>query len=89
MPGKVREIWEEFRNVVVGRNSFLDAILPPIVFLLLNGFFGFQVALWGALVLAVLIAGLRLWNKKSVVYALAGVVSVGLAVGIALLPGQV
>jgi hypothetical protein len=88
MPSKAGELWEEFRTVVIGQNSFLDAILPPIVFLLLNGLISFQAAIWGALVLAALIAVLRLWNKKSLFYALAGVGSVGLAVVIALLLGK-
>jgi hypothetical protein len=88
MPSKARELWEEFRTVVIGQNSFIDAILPPIVFLLLNGLISFQAALWGALVLSVLIAVLRLWNKQSLFYALAGVGSVGLAVTIALLLGR-
>lgn len=85
MLDKSRELWEEFRAVVVEQNSFLDAILPPIVFLLLNELISFQAAMWGALVLSVLIAVLRLWNKQSLFYALSGVGSVGLAVAIALL----
>jgi hypothetical protein len=88
MPNKALEIWEEFRTVVVRQNSFLDAILPPIVVLLLNGVIGFEVALWGALTVSVLIAALRLWKGKSVLYALAGVVSVGLALTIALVLGR-
>lgn len=85
MLDKSRELWEEFRAVVVEQNSFLDAILPPIVFLLLNELISFQAAMWGALVLSVLIAVLRLWNKQSLFYALSGVGSVGLAVATALL----
>lgn len=88
MLDKLRELWEEFRAVVVEKNSFIDAILPPIFFLLLNGLLSFQAAMWGALVLAVLIAVLRLWNKQSLFYALAGVGSVGLAVAVALLLGR-
>lgn len=88
MPSKLRELWDEFRAVVVRQNSVLDAILSPIVFLLLNGLISFQAAMWGALVLSVLIAVLRLWNKQSLFYALAGVGSVGLAVTIALLLGR-
>jgi len=88
MLDKSRELWKEFRVVVVEQNSFLDAILPPIIFLLLNGLISFQAAMWGALVLSVLIAVLRLWNKQSLFYALAGVGSVGLAVAIALLLGR-
>lgn len=85
MLDKSRELWEEFRTIVVEKNSFLDAILPPIIFLLLNELVSFQAAMGGALVLAMLIAVLRLWNKQSLFYALSGVGSVGLAVAIALL----
>lgn len=88
MPSKTRELWEEFHAVVVAQNSFLDAILPPIIFLLLNGLVSFQAALWGALILSALIAALRLWHRKSLFYALAGVGSIGLAVVIALLLGR-
>jgi hypothetical protein len=31
---KSRELLDEFRAVFAGRNSFLNAILPPILFLL-------------------------------------------------------
>jgi hypothetical protein len=55
---------------------------------LLNGLSGFQSALWGALVLSLLNAAFRLWNKKSPLYAFSGVVGVGLAVGIALYLGR-
>jgi len=88
MPSKAREVWEELSTVIVGQNSFLDAILPPIIFLLLNGLISFQAAIWGALVLSALIAVLRLWYRKSLFYALAGVGSIGLAVIIALLLGR-
>ena len=84
---KSRELLEEFR-AVVGQNSVLDAILPPIVFLLLNGLISFQAAMWGALIFSALIAVLRLWKKQSLWYSLAGVVSVGLAVAVAALLGK-
>jgi hypothetical protein len=85
---KSRELFDEFRSVVIGQNSFLDAILPPIVFLLLNGLISFQAAMWGGLVVSALTAVLRLWNKQSLAYAFAGVLSVGLAVAIASLLGR-
>lgn len=88
MPDKALELWEEFRTIVVKKNSFLDAIAPPIVFLLLHELAGFQAAMWGALVLAMLIAGLRVWNKQSLFYALSGIGSVGLAVAIAVWLGR-
>ena len=88
MLDKMRELREEFYTVVLEQNSVLDAILPPIVFLLLNELISFQAAMWGALVLSALIAALRLWNKQSLFYALSGVGSVGLAVAIALWLGR-
>ena len=37
---KVREILEELRMVLAGRSSFLDSLLPPILFVLLNAHLG-------------------------------------------------
>ena len=80
-PGKCRELLEEFR-LVLGNGSLLDAILPPAIFLIVNGIFGFQAAMWTSLGLAVVIAGLRLGRGQSMYYALAGIGSIGLAIGI-------
>jgi len=80
---KWHELLEEIRTVFTGRNSFFDAILPPIIFLLINGLVGFQAAMWSALILAVSIAILRVIRKQSLIYALAGVGSVAVAIGIA------
>lgn len=85
---KSRELWEEFQAVVVEQNRFLDTLLPPIVFLLINKLISFQAAMWGALALSALIAVLRLRNKQSLFYTLFGVGSVGLAVAMALLLGR-
>ena len=49
---KWHELLEEIRTVFTGRNSFFDAILPPIIFLLINGLVGFQAAMWSALLLS-------------------------------------
>jgi len=49
---------------------------------------GFQAAMWISLGLAVLIAGLRLWRGQSLLYALAGIGSVGLAILIVWLLGR-
>jgi hypothetical protein len=80
-PGKVRELLEEFR-LVLGKGGLLDAILPPVIFLIVNSIFGFQAAMWTTLGLAGVIAGLRLWRGQSLLYALGGIGSVGLAIGI-------
>lgn len=85
---KWREILEELRTVFTGRNSFLDAILPPIIFLVVNGLVGFQAAMWSALVISGLIALGRIIRKQSLTYALAGVGSVALAIGVAWFLGR-
>ena len=87
MPSKARELLEEFR-AVTGKVGLLDTILPPILFLLLNGLAGFAAAMIGALGLSVLIAFLRLRRGQSLLYALAGMGSVGLAIALALLLGR-
>ena len=85
--GKLQELLDEFR-LVQGKSSLLDAILPPVIFLLFNGLFGFQAAIWASLGLAVLIGVLRLWRGKNILYALAGIGSVGLAIAIVWLLGR-
>lgn len=85
---KWRELLDEFRTVFSGQNSFLDAILPPIIFLLVNGLVSFQAAMWSALALSVVIAISRLIRKQSLLYALAGVGSVAAAIGIAWFLGK-
>ncbi len=85
---KWRELLDELRIVFAGRNSFLDAILPPIIFLVINGLVGFQAAMWSALALSVVIAIVRAIRKQSLLYALAGVGSVAIAIGIAWFLGK-
>jgi hypothetical protein len=85
---KSRELLDELRTVFAGRNSFLDAILPPILFLLVNGLAGFQAATWSALGLSIVIAAARIFRKQSLIYALAGVGSVAVAIGIAWFLGK-
>jgi len=85
---KSRELLDEFRAVFAGRNSFLDAILPPILFLLVNGLAGFQAAMWSALALSVVFAVVRIVRKQSLLYALAGVGSVVVAIGIVWILGK-
>ena len=84
---KGRELLEEFR-MVTGRVGLLDTILPPVLFLMLNNFISFQTAMIGSLAIAIMIGILRLFLKQSLVYALAGIGSVGLAIAMAYLFGR-
>jgi hypothetical protein len=63
MPDKARELLEEFR-AVTGKVGLLDTILPPMLFLLLNGLAGFNAAMIGALGLSFVIAVLRLRRSR-------------------------
>ena len=87
LKNKSLELLEEFRTVL-GKVGLLDTILPPVLFLILNSFIGFQAAVGGALTLAVLIAVVRLRRKQSLLYSLAGIGSVGLALALAWLLGR-
>ena len=85
---KVREIVEELRMVLAGRSSFLDSLLPPLFFVLLNLIWGVQVAIWASLGLAVVIAIYRLFRRQSLLYALGGAGGVALAAAVAYLLGR-
>jgi len=85
---KSLELLDELRTVFTGRNAFLDAILPPIIFLLVNGLVNFQAAMWSSLIVSVVIAAVRILRKQSLLYALAGVGSVAVAIGIAWFLGK-
>ncbi len=85
---KWHELLDEIRFVFAGRNSFLDAVLPPIIFLLVNGLVGFQAAMGSALAVSIVFAIVRIVRKQSLWYALAGVGSVAVAIGIAWFLGR-
>jgi hypothetical protein len=76
--GKVRELSEEFRTVVVGRSNITDSIVPPLVFVVINALSGLQYAIAGSLAFALLIALIRLSRHQPVRYALGGVGAVAL-----------
>jgi len=83
LKNKLREIWEELKSVLSG--STIDTLLPPLVFVVVNGILGLEIAAITALGLAVILGGVRLLRKQSWQYALAGFLAVGAAAGLALL----
>jgi len=85
--GKIGEIIEEFRSVMTGRGGWADSLIPPIVFLILNAWVGFEIALWGSLGLVLIIAAYRMVKRQPIRYALGGIGGVLLAVLIARLVG--
>ena len=66
------ELLSELRSVVLSRSRWLDSILPPIIFLILNSLWAYQAAITGALLAAVLIGLYRIMRKESLRYAFGG-----------------
>lgn len=77
---KLGELIDEFRVVVLRRSNIVDAILPPLVFVVLNALVGFQAAAWGALGLAALLTGVRIATGRPLGYALGGLGATALAI---------
>ena len=84
---KFQEIITEFRSVMTGRGGLTDSLIPPIVFLIMNALAGFEIALWGSLGIALIIAAYRQIKRQPLRYALGGIGGVILAVLIARLVG--
>ncbi len=76
-----KEILEELQTVITGKT--LDALLPPLVFVLANGWLGLTGAIMGALGLSVVMMARRLIKKESLKYSLGGFLGVAIASGLA------
>ena len=81
-----QEIWEELESVLNGKT--VDALLPPIIFAIVNGLMGLEAAAISAVSLALVLGVIRLLRKQTWGYALGGLLGVGLAAGLALLTRQ-
>ncbi len=77
---KLAELAGEFRAVVVERGHILDAIVPPLIFLILNAILGLQGAIWGSLGFALLLTVARLVKGDRLGYAVGGVAATGVAI---------
>lgn len=73
---KFNELVDEFREIVLSRNNILDAILPPLVFLVVNGLFGINQAILSSVIFSVLISIGRLVRRQPLSYAIGGLVGV-------------
>lgn len=73
------ELIAELRQVVFKNRRWLDSLLPPLVFIIVNAISGFQFALIGALLMAVIIGSYRLLRRQPWSYAFGGVGAVILA----------
>jgi len=83
MKNQGQEIWEELKSVLSGKT--FDALLPPIIYAVVNAIFGLIPAVIAAIGVAILLGFVRILRKQAWQYALGGLVAVGLAAGLALL----
>ena len=80
------EIGEELKLVLAGQS--LDAILPPILFALINGRYGVLAAVLSAAGVSVMIALIRRSRKQSSNYALGGLIGILVAGALALIANK-
>jgi intracellular septation protein A len=80
---KGKEILEELTSVLSGKT--LDAILPPLIFVIVNSMFGLTAAIIVALILSSTFGIVRLLRKQSGLYALFGTMGILIAGGFAYL----
>jgi len=83
MINKINELLQEFRTVFSGRSNTADAIIPPLLYVLVNMLAGRLPAVLSAVVLAAILTVLRHVRKQSWLYALSGLVLTLLAAGLA------
>ncbi|HKK83150.1 MAG TPA: DUF3159 domain-containing protein [Atribacterota bacterium] len=80
---KRKEILEEINSIISGKT--LDALLPPLIFVLINSVSGLNMAVVISLGFAIFFSIIRLVRKQNWKYALGGLVGVSLASGLAYL----
>ncbi len=79
----VNDIKDELKQFLSGKT--IDALIPPIVYLIVNNLVGLKVAVISAISIALIFALFRLLKKESVLYAIGGIGGVVLASGFALI----
>jgi hypothetical protein len=77
---KLCELVQEFRTVFAGRSNLADSVIPPIVFLIANATLGLNYAVWGSLLISLLVCLYRLTKRQSFKHALGGLGGVVLAI---------
>lgn len=87
MTSKGKEIIEELKSVFLGKT--LDAILPPLVFAIINGIFGLPYAILSSVILSIIFGILRILRKQNWLYAFGGLVTISLAASFAYLANNV
>lgn len=79
----LKDIQEQLKQFLSGKT--IDALIPPVIYLLINNLMGLKSAVLAALSIAILLAVFRLLKKESILYALGGITGVLFASGFALI----
>jgi uncharacterized membrane protein len=78
---QLKDLFSEIKLIFTGKT--LDAIIPPLIFVIINGYLGLSVAIIVSLVIALVFFMYRVVSKQSFSYALFGLVGILLAGGFA------
>lgn len=70
----IKDLLDEFKKIYASKG--LDALLPPLIFVLLNRWFDLNQSIVGALILAIFLGFLRLYKKESIFYAIGGLLGI-------------
>lgn len=84
----LREIRDELRALLDGRAGIGDAIIAPIVFVLVNSFAGMPTAAYAGIAGAVIVVLYRLARRNELQYAISGLFGTGIAIAFALRSGE-
>lgn len=86
MAGKGKEILEELKLVLSGKT--FDAVLPPLLFVLIDRFYGLNPAIILSMGAALLFCIFRFMSKQPFKYAAGGLLGVAIASGFAYFAGS-
>ena len=78
-----KDIRDEVKQFVTGKT--IDAIFPPIIYIIGNSLFGLKIGIILAISVAVVLSIFRALKKQSILYAFAGMAGVIIASGFALI----
>jgi hypothetical protein len=84
----LREIQDELRALLDGRAGIGDAIIAPVVFVVVNAFAGMPIAAYAGIVGAVIVVAYRVARRSDLQYAFSGLFGTGIAIAFALRSGQ-
>jgi len=71
---RLKDLFSEIKLIFTGKT--LDAIIPPLIFVIINGYFGLTNAIIISLLIALVFFVYRVLSKQSFSYALFGLVGI-------------